>query len=191
MEKATTTWLKQGKQPCSCERGDLCKYTCKVPTCKEYNTANKFYCLKCMEEFNLHPHKAVEILEGSTWMADDDKLNDVSRDFESIIAKCETYLPIMSYLSNSQKPNFKSEYLADCNKLISAASAFKSLRNEFEHLLGNNNFEKAQQMASGLNDHVEVLSQVGYLRDLSEEMLYNHYNQFLINQTFAPFEGFS
>ena len=167
------TWLKQMKQLCACQQGHLCKYTCTVSSCKQYKNN---YCLKCMEQFKLHPHQAVEILEGSTWMADDDKLNDVSRDFESIIAKCETYLPIMFYLSNSQKPNFKSEYLADCNKLMSAASAFKSLRNEFEHLLANNNFEKAQQMASGLNDHVEVLNQVGYLRDLSEEMLYNHYS---------------
>ena len=46
-------------------------------------------------------------------------------------------------------------------------------------------------MASGMSDHVETLIQVGYLRDLSEEMLYNHYNQFLINQTFEPFKDFS
>ena len=99
----------------------------------------------------------------------------------------------MLYLQgyNSLKPDFKSEFLADYNKLVSAASAFKNLRNEFEHLLLNNQFEEAQKMASGINNHAEVLNQVGYLRDISEEMLYNHYNQFLINQTFEPFKDFS
>ena len=51
-----------------------------------------------MYEFNIHPHKPVEINEESTWELDDDKLNDVCRDFEEIIAKCKTYLPIMLYL---------------------------------------------------------------------------------------------
>ena len=90
-----------------------------------------------MIEFILHPHKPVEITDEITMRADTDKLNDVCRDFESIITKCETYVPIMLYLqgSSSIKPDFKSDYLADYNKLVSTATAFKSLRNEFEHLL--------------------------------------------------------
>ena len=51
-----------------------------------------------MIEFILHPHKPVEITDEITMRADTDKLNDVCRDFESIITKCETYVPIMLYL---------------------------------------------------------------------------------------------
>ena len=84
----------------------------------------------------------------------------------------------MLYLqgSSSMTPDFKSEYLSDYNRLVSSASGFRSIRKEFENHLLNNNFEEAQKMASGMSDHERVLHQVGYLRDISEEMLYNHYN---------------
>ena len=42
-----------------------------------------------------------------------------------------------------------------------------------------------------MSDHAKIINEVGYLRDLSEEMLYNHYKQFLLNQTFEPFKDFS
>ena len=122
------TWLKQMKQMCSCEHGKLCEFTCQDSTCKLFKQS---YCKTCMLEFTLHPHKPVEITEESTWQADIDKLNDVCRDFKEIIARCETYLPIMFYLSNSLKPDFKSEYLSDYKKLVAAASGVNSIRNEF------------------------------------------------------------
>ena len=102
-----------------------------------------------MLEFTLHPHKPVEITDENTWKADDDKLDEFCKDFEQTIIKCETYLPVMSYLqgSNSMTPDFKSEYLSDYKRLVTAASGFRSIRNEFEHHLLNNNFEEAQKMA--------------------------------------------
>ena len=185
MQAQTTAELFQlEKMPkCSCDRGFEALYVClkKESECKD-SAMQKYYCAQCSQE-DKHDHKPLMIVAElqkihNVWTGLRTEIKSVYAQSQGVFTEIQ---PIILYLEDAlmtdQKVGNPVKWIStDFNKLKGLNEEITSFYNvNVQTLFSNAKLFELSLHSAQLNQFQNSIKELAYLKNLGEEMIWDHY----------------